>query len=229
MLTLLKDHIPEFTDYSHDKILRYQGPKDVALRYPYIRINERETVSFLIFDIDQPFVDIGLTPSYIVVTPENQHCHAVYALKYPVSNSREKAWGFMQRVARIYRNLLDADRVITHQRLLTKNPFHESWQYEPMSETLYTLTEMYEQAQGFVRAFGVDEKVFSTSFSEKSRNCAIFERLRKSNLDTFNEYLDLAREVNPHIAGVLGKPPLTERELIVIVRSVWNYKQRRRK
>lgn len=227
MLEQLKDRIPEVTDYSTDKILRYQGPRETALQFPYVRVNDRQKVSFLIFDVDRQFVDSGLTPSYIVVTPENQHCHVVYALENPVCSNHEKAWNFMQAVSRIYRSLLDADRVITYQRLLTKNPLHDRWQYIPLTEETCTLTDLYRQAQDLIRVFGVDEKVFSVSFSENSRNCAIFDRLRKSDFNTFNEYLDLAREVNPHIAAILGKPPLSDRELVTIARSVWNYKQRR--
>ena len=222
--------VPEITDYSTDKILRYKGHKEEALRFPYVRVNSPQNVAFMIFDIDQPFVDHGVVPppTFIVETPETKRCHAYYWLKYPVrENVRHQR--ILEKVARIYRVILEADRVILSQRLLSKNPLHNRWNYVPISEEAYVLTDLYNRAKDIYRVFGLDEEVIQSSYSSNSRNCLLFDSLRKFDFETFDEYYQKALQLNPHIAALLGKNPLHKSEVISIVRSIFKFKKEKRK
>lgn len=226
MIERFKELVPSVTDYSYDKILRFAGPKEVTFKYPYLRVNEPERISFVVLDVDEKYQDFGLAPSFIVVNPENEHYHAFYVLKKPVIRGNAKAWWLMGKVATLYMGLLGSDRAMLNQRLMVHNPLHKKWQFVPLSEKEFTLLEMYEEAMGFVRAFGLDETVTESTFSTNSRNCLIFDALRKCNFDSLNDYLAKARKLNGIVASRLGKLPLNERELATIARSVWRYKRK---
>lgn len=227
VLDEFKKLIPAKTNYSYDKVVRFFGPQDRALLYPYIRVNEYNRVTFLIFDIDKPFVDNGLTPSYLVVTPETQRCHSVFVLDHPIIKEKHpKDWTFMEKVVRMCKQVLEADRAITYQKLLTKNPFHPKWKYVGMSERTYELSELYLAAKEIYNPTNTTTKL-PVNFVEDSRNCNIFNILRQKNFETLKEYIEFASELNPKIAAKLGKPPLDSREIFSIAKSVWNYKQRR--
>lgn len=222
ILEIFKKHIPEQTDYSFDKRLRWSGPKKTALRYPYIRVNSPDTVSMLVFDLDRDFFTLGeLEPTFLVINPVNRHSHAFYLLKKPVVLSYRKAWDFMHFVGRLYRAELFADRVIAHQRLLVKNPLHQRWIYKPLTERIYSLSELYEASSREL----IDIARNTSTFSSNSRNCVLFDMLRKMDLGPDDLYRK-ALELNPVISAQLGKPPLDEREVRSIVTSIVNYRKK---
>lgn len=231
VIDVFKKLIPTKTNYSYDKVVRFFGHQDKALQYPYVRVNEQNKVYFLVFDIDKPFVDRGLTPSYLVVTPETQRSHAVFVLESPVVKERQpRAWSFMDRVTSLCRLILESDRAITCQKLLTKNPFHTRWQYVGMSERAYSLTELYTTAKRILKlnnSINMNKIKTPSNFVEDSRNCNIFNVLRQRNFDSLKEYIDYATEINLDVADKLGKPPLDGKDIISIAKSVWKYKQKK--
>lgn len=133
---------------SDDKTARYQRPREYAVRYPYMQINRRGFVSWLIFDLDhaQPFIweDVNLPPPNLIVqNRDNCKSHLFYAIP-PVctsKNGREKPIAYMKAVYSAIASRLKADTAF-HSGPVAKTPGHRWWRTSELHSRVYELGEL---------------------------------------------------------------------------------------
>lgn len=186
-----QERLPNAPYCGQDKMIRYILPKEEARNFPYIQINF-PLINYLCFDCDfwgaeiRPLeMDIP-GPTLTVITPETGHAHLMYELLYPIAGRRRKATrALLNSVIDGYKEMLCADRCITTQKQLVKNPLSSKWRvllgYKP-----FTLTELAECIPYGVIKPNVphvpDEPVrakeFKKTLNAYSRNCSLFENGR---------------------------------------------------
>jgi DNA-binding CsgD family transcriptional regulator len=156
-------------------------PRDIALNHKYLQPNNPHSKQWLVYDVDRDtdcgmdWADRGVTPpNFAVVNPENGHAHYVYILTAPVYTQRNtslKAQYYLQAIDEALNKKLGADK--NYSKLITKNPFHESWQYYPFQYNTYSLKEI---AEGLVLKRKTKENLKTED--AKGRNCTLFEAVR---------------------------------------------------
>lgn len=187
------DRIPYRTMMSPNK--RYDGyilPRSVAKGFPYIRMNYPH-IDYLCFDLDYHSAPIAAQerdlpiPTLTVITPDSKHAHLLYELLHPIPRAaNKKTRALLKDVLYVYKEILCADRVITTQRSLFKNPLSNKWIIH-QGNTPYTLSELAEsKPAGFVmdRTYqprtdrNLGELPFEETLDRFSRNCSLFENVR---------------------------------------------------
>ena len=131
----------------------YRQPRARALEgFRYIEANPRTVSDLLVVDIDDEnaramalWQHEGMLPNVIVETPHNGHAHAVWALLAPFSRTeyaRRKPLALAAAVTEGLRRSCDGDK--GYSGLMTKNPLHEAWSSELVTDHLYELDELRE-------------------------------------------------------------------------------------
>lgn len=159
--------------------------KKEALQLKYVQHNPENSISWLVFDMDQNnsaaiFIERDLpAPNIITINKENGHSHYFYGLKTPIHknhNSSLKAINYAENVKTNLRTALGADPA--YVGLISKNPLHEHWLTITPSAELYELSELeVHGARGGVR-WGVK----SCCYELEGRNCTLLAEVRKSLL-----------------------------------------------
>ncbi|MEN6437503.1 MAG: replication initiation protein [Syntrophobacter sp.] len=222
--------------------------KEAALEQPYIQLHGVRR-AYLPFDIDEPgaafsFEEAGLPPFTItVVNPGNAHAHGLYELEFPVLfpdsygeiTARPKPVAFYRAVKEAYRQKLKADP--GYVGMIVKNPLHGHWQ-TIIHDRLYTLEELAEyvdirQIRPF-EACNTDVALERVGpIPEGYRNDVVFNLARKltyPRVKTCGSYEDLFG-TTMNITTMLNMkciPPLPEREVCQIVKSIARYCWHRR-
>ena len=117
--------------------------KNNALQYRYVELNQLYK-KFIVLDLDEPkneskkknklgsaflWEEKGLPPpTYVVINPENAHCHYLYELKVPVyytEHAHRAPQKFYENTDLALTNVLGAD--LAYVGKFTKNPLHPSW------------------------------------------------------------------------------------------------------
>lgn len=131
----------------------YRQPRAKALEgYRYIEANPKTVSDLLVVDIDDAnaramalWEHEGMLPNVIVENPRNGHAHAVWALAAPFSRTeyaRRKPLALAAAVTEGLRRSCDGDK--GYSGLMTKNPLHEAWNSELVTDHLYGLDELRE-------------------------------------------------------------------------------------
>jgi hypothetical protein len=131
----------------------YRRSRDEALTgYRYIEANPKNVSDLLIVDIDDEnaratalWEHEGFMPNVIVENPANGHAHAVWALSTAIARTeyaRRKPLAYASAVTEGLRRSCDGDKA--YSGLMTKNPLHESWESELVTDHRYTLDELSE-------------------------------------------------------------------------------------
>lgn len=149
-LERLYNNLPKRPYCSNSKRIRFILPKERAINYRYIQINHPLLVRYIVFDLDYQgsafaWDEKGLPPfTYVVINRQNAHCHGIYEID-PVfmGTASEKTLKLLKKVTSAYRKLLEADKIITTQKQLIKNPFHKDWELI-CNGGIYTLSELAE-------------------------------------------------------------------------------------
>ena len=241
-----KQKIPARPYCSDNKRIKYIRHRDEAIKMPYIQANHA-VINYIIFDLDYngsalAAMDNDLAePTITAINRDNGHCHALYQIDkiYPKTASI-KSRTLLNDIIDGYKNILKADRVITTQKQLTKNPLHQCW--ETLTGKPVTLSEMAEylphsskQHPNWTPAERLGD--FSNYISI-GRNCTMFEYIRHhaysivANCQSQEELMSsismIAIEKNNIELFKWFKTPLTKKELNDITKSIsrWTWTHR---
>lgn len=161
ILTSFFEFLPERPYCSADKRLTKDKrflPKEKAAEYAYIQANHPSVIRIIAYDCDYSGAalraqEMGIAePSITAITPETGRAHPLYFID-PIAprTASKKSKALLRDVIEAYKDLLCADRVITTQRMLVKNPLHPRWNLILGKE--HTLREMAEYIpQGLVES-----------------------------------------------------------------------------
>lgn len=185
-----QSNLPDRPFASRNKQIHLWYDKWEAIRLPYIQANNPWLVRYLVFDLDYTGSEYGyrrrgLPPfTLAAVNRDNGHSHGLYEIvPLPEKKCSQKAQRLLGDVTRIYKELLCADRVITGQKLLSKNCLHEQWRVFEYDK-VYTLSELaanmphealYPRRKVHVVRGPVELRPFDYYLNTNSRNVSLFE------------------------------------------------------
>jgi len=156
-------------------------PLKYATKQPYMQINRKDMVSWLIFDLDHsnPFIweDNNLPPpNYIVQNRKNGHSHIYYAIS-PVctsNNARSKPIQYMKAVYEAMAARLNADA--SYSGPVAKTPGHKWWLTSELHPEEYSLGELADYVELSVKPYWGKEP--NLDDVAHSRHCLLFEETR---------------------------------------------------
>ena len=215
----------------------YPTERDRALTMRFIQANPRALQNLLVVDIDH--VDgalraledsVGLVPNLITENPSNGHCHAVWALREPVTTTEVAHRKPMYLAASVIEGLRrKTDGDLGYSGLMTKNPLSESWVPWWGPQDLYSLNDL-RTALGpeFMPKFGWwrGKRGKRGEQTGLGRNCSLFEDLRLRAYRLVRHYwFDSGGLYDALLAETLAAnaefaDPLPESEAIGIARSI---------
>lgn len=217
-------------------------PKEKAVEKRYIQINHPLLIRHIVFDLDYEgsafsWDEQNLPPfTFTVVNRQNAHCHGIYEID-PVfmGSASEKTIRLLKHVIATYKELMNADRVITSQKLLVKNPFHPDWEVI-CNDRVYTLSELYEYISSIPTSRrNTGEKISPDPFS---RNVTLFNRGRlyayrivsecKTDNELYNKVESYLKSINEKDIRKHFKLPLPYNEIRSITRSITRWVWHRR-
>jgi hypothetical protein len=211
--------------------------KENALKHRFVELHQLYK-KFIALDIDEPATayrwdERGLPPpSYVMVNPENAHCHYLYELTTPVyytEQAHRAPQKFYEATDIALTAALDADTCFVGR--LVKNPLHPSWR-TIRHQVSYELADFQE--------FGLDLRATKKQVvreSAEGRNTTLFDTLRfwayatvKSYgaFESFQQAVDSkAISINGHFVGNLNGV-LPVKEVLSTAKSVgkWTWKHR---
>ncbi|KFF42202.1 replication protein A [Pseudomonas sp. BRG-100] len=172
---------PYLARCSDNKTATLVRPRDYAIRYPYMQINRRGMVSWLIFDLDHSnslaWDDEGLPPPNLVVRNRNNgHSHLFYAIP-PVcttENARDKPIQYMKAIYTAFALRLNADPDY-NSGPVAKTPGHPWWSTSELHNNVYDLGELADYVELQVSPWKTGPKLEDLPHS---RHCILFEQLR---------------------------------------------------
>ncbi|WP_199482165.1 replication initiation protein [Vibrio owensii] len=182
----LLDEAPYLSRCSDNKTAMLVRPRNYAVRWPYMQVNRKDMLSWLVFDIDHedqampnPYIwqDEGLPPPNLIV--RNRHsnkAHLYYAI-VPVCNSdhaRSKPIQYLKAVYQAMALRLKAD--LAYSGPVAKTPFHPWWQTTELHSQVYELGELAD----FVEVEAPVQWWVPVCLDDvsHSRNCTLFEYAR---------------------------------------------------
>ncbi|RMN39645.1 Primase C terminal 1 (PriCT-1) [Pseudomonas syringae] len=172
---------PYLARCSDNKTAALVRPREHAIRFPYMQINRREMVSWLIFDLDHAnsliWDDLGLPqPNLIVRNRVNGHSHLYYAIS-PVCTSekaRDKPIQYMKAVYSAFALLLKADPDYSSGPV-AKTPGHPWWLTTELHDSVYELADLADYVDTQVSSWS---KASRLEDLPESRHVILFEKLR---------------------------------------------------
>lgn len=172
---------PYLARCSDNKTAALVRPRDHAIRFPYMQINRRGMVSWLIFDLDHAnsliWDDLGLPqPNLIVRNRANGHSHLYYAIS-PVcttERARDKPIAYMKAIYSAFALLLKADPDY-NSGPVAKTPGHPWWLTTELHDHVYDLADLAEYVSTQVTPW---RKAARLEDLPESRHVMLFERLR---------------------------------------------------
>lgn len=229
----LPDKVLSSNDFAKDT--RYRK-KDKALNCRYIAVSQVMRKQIII-DIDRKnsgfeWETLNLpAPTYIVINPNNGHCHYVYELRKAVvfsDKGRVEPQNYFRSVALTLTRLLHGD--MGYAGLLTKNPLHKDWkllwygkQYDLGDFQEYIKIDTYHKPKGFLLGLGRNSSTFDVV-----RKWGYGEVHRHSTRQSFNDAIQaMAYSVNDqfkdHKSG-----QMSDKEVSSIIKSIsnWTWKNR---
>jgi hypothetical protein len=231
------EYLPE-KPYCTDALgVLYIRPKGYAIRKAYLQPNPITRAYWLVFDLDnqreprywedEPH---SPPPNLTVINRSNGHEHVYYLIDpavYTLRQARRKPLELAADVDRGLTRLLDADP--GYGKLIAKNPFHERWIGVVWHEHAYGLTELLDWIPDrFLKGKRKHREEIGLG-----RNCTVFETIReyaykewrrlkfKDYEGLFGAVRERALELNADFIA-----PMTEREVLGIVRSVTKWTAR---
>nr|WP_275658862.1 replication initiation protein [Vibrio brasiliensis] len=236
-LRRLVEEAPYLARCSDNKTAMLVRPRDYALRWPYMQVNRKEMLAWMVFDIDHehrsfpnPYIwqDEGLPPPNLIVRDRaSNKAHLFYAI-VPVCTSdkaRAKPIAYYKAIYHALALRLEAD--MSYCGPVAKTPFHPRWQTTELHRSVYELGELADSLElETLRPWLRQEH--DTTYS---RNCTLFEHTRqyaysivgkareKGSYAQFKARVEgFARCKNG--SGMLGRAPLPCSEVAALVKSV---------
>lgn len=181
VLSRFLDEAPYLSRCSWNKTAAVIRPREYAVEYPYMQVNRKNMVSWLVFDLDHanPFIwqDKNLPePNLIVTNRANGHSHLFYAIK-PVctsENARSKPINYMKAIYKAFAQVLDADE--NYSGPVAKTPFHPWWQTAELHSYEYELGELADSCE---LEINFRKKNIEQFTNLESRHCLLFDTLRE--------------------------------------------------
>lgn len=182
-LNRILQEAPYYPRCSDNKTATLQRPREYAVRYPYMQMNRRGFVSWLIFDLDHrrawAWQDAGLPePNIIVQNRSNGHSQLYYAIT-PVcttENARSGPIAYMKAIYEAMAAKLDADTAY-HSGPVAKTPGHPWWKTSELHSAVYELGDLAEHVELMPpRPFG---KTANLDDISHSRHELLFEFVRQ--------------------------------------------------
>lgn len=225
-----EERLPRKPYYGTSKKIAGITTKENAKDYPYIQANF-PLLHYLTFDIDKGDAairseEVGLPgPTLTVFDPDTGRGHLMYELLEPIPRRKSRATNSLLRdVVSGYTGILDADRCITTERILVKNPLCNEWEVIPGYKPFF-LYELMESVPDEVKRNNRREIPYQhigpERFEEtleriagdpkipgKSRNCAVFENARLYSYSIVQEHAteeSLYNSVLDYIEGLNQK------------------------
>lgn len=181
-LARILEHAPYIARCSDDKTAALTKPRDSAIRYPYMQINQRDMKAWLIFDLDHsnPYIwsDAALPPPNLIVRNRDTNTsHLFYAIE-PVCtsvNGRRKPVSYMKVVYEAMAKRLNADPAY-HSGPVAKTPGHPWWETQELHPQEYSLGELADHLElETAPKWTTSPNLEAVSHS---RHCILFELLR---------------------------------------------------
>ena len=179
-LQRLIDEAPYYARCSSDKTAAISRPRNLALSFPYMQVNRKDMVSWLIFDLDHdnPWIweENNLPPPNLIVRDKKSNrSHLFYAIN-PVCTSdkaRSKPIIYMKEIYRCMATQLNSDH--SYSGPVAKTPFHPWWTTTELHKNEYSLNELADYVD---LEFDYFNRVKLEDVSH-SRNCTLFELARQ--------------------------------------------------
>ncbi|HAS6021641.1 TPA: replication protein A [Vibrio vulnificus] len=234
----LLDEAPYLSRCSDNKTAMLVRPRHYAVRWPYMQVNRKDMLSWLVFDIDHedqaipnPYIwqDEGLpTPNLIVRNRHSNKAHLYYAI-VPVCTSdkaRSKPIQYLKAVYQAMALRLKAD--LAYSGPVAKTPFHPWWQTTELHSQVYELGELADSVE-IETALHWRESACLDDMSH-SRNCTLFEYARhyaysivkterkEGSYENFKRRVSYFATYKNH--SVDCKTPLKQSEVMSVVKSV---------
>lgn len=212
--------------------------KEKALAYRYVELNQLYK-KFIALDIDVPgsaflWDERGLPPpTFVIINPENSHCHYLYELRVPVyytEEARRAPQKFYEATDIALTHMLGADLGFTGH--LVKNPIHPYW---------HTICHNNKVDLEDFQDYGVDLRAYKRKLALREsgigRNTTLFDTLRHwayvevkkyPSLAAFQASVDTkALTINGHFIDHLNSV-LPAKEVLSTAKSVgkWTWKHR---
>lgn len=216
-LTEFEANLPKKPYYGYAKRIDGIMPKARARDQNYIQVNFPVT-HYLCFDCDFPGAAIRPAevdlpkPTLTVITPDSKRAHLMYQLREPIPRRRKsrKTSRLLADVISGYKSMLQADRCITTQRQLVKNPLSEAWEVIE-GHSPFFLWELIEYVPQEVKRenrsdvpdgpAGVESLAQTRAKIDTpdSRNCSIFHNARLYAYSTVHKHGCTVRRPLIHI------------------------------
>lgn len=172
---------PYLARCSDNKTAALVRPREFAVRYPYMQINRRDMVSWLIFDLDHAnslaWDDAGLpAPNLVVRNRKSGNSHLFYAI-VPVCTSekaRDKPIAYMKAIYTAFATRLNADADY-HSGPVAKTPGHPWWSTTELHAHVYDLGELADAVDLEVTPWSKGPQLDDLPHS---RHCILFEQMR---------------------------------------------------
>ncbi len=234
----LLDQAPFLPRCSDNKTAMLVRPREYAIRWPYMQVNRKDMIAWLVFDIDHenkafpnPYIwqDEGLpAPNLIVRNRYNNKAHLYYAI-VPVcisDHARSKPIQYLKAVYQAMALRLRAD--LAYSGPVAKTPFHPWWQTTELHSQVYELGELADSVELETVQYLGERR--SLQYPYHSRNCTLFEQARQYAYSIVNterqqgSYDRFKRRIT-HFAtykncSFVGKPALRHSEVMSVVKSV---------
>lgn len=181
-LSRVLSEAPFYPRASDNKTATLTRPRHLAVRFPYMQINRRDMVSWLIFDLDHAnpsiWEDAGLpAPNLIVQNRNSKGAHLYYAIK-PVCTSlaaRTKPIDYMKAIYSAMATKLRAD-IDFHSGPVAKTPGHPWWATTELHGHEYELSQLADYIDlPLISPWAKNPNIDLVSHS---RHCIMFEWLR---------------------------------------------------
>ncbi|MDN4500760.1 replication initiation protein [Pseudomonas mosselii] len=181
-LQRILNEAPYLARCSDNKTAAKVRPREFAMRYPYMQINQRDMKAWLIFDLDHdhPYIwqDAALPPPNLIVRNRDTNAaHVFYAIE-PVCtsvNGKRKPVAYMKAVYEAMAIRLNADKAY-HSGPVAKTPGHPWWDTQELHGQEYSLGELADYLElETAPKWSTSPDVNSVSHS---RHCILFELLR---------------------------------------------------
>ncbi|CAH6802480.1 Replication protein A [Vibrio chagasii] len=235
-LSRLLEEAPYLSRCSDNKTAMLNRPRNYAVRWPYMQVNRKEMLAWMVFDIDHdhrsvpnPYIwqDEGLPPPNLIVRNRTSNkAHLFYAI-VPVCTSDQARSKPIQYLKAIYRALalrLEAD--LSYSGPVAKTPFHPWWQTTELHRSVYELNELADSVELETTRPWLRQDIDASY----SRNCTLFEHTRRYAYDIVDEerekgsYSNFKRRVESFAhyknTDTADKPPLQCSEVLALVKSV---------
>lgn len=235
-LSRLINQAPYLARCSDNKTAMLVRPREYAIRWPYMQVNRKDMLAWMVFDIDHehraypnPYLwqDEGLPPPNLIVRNRaSNKAHLFYAI-VPVCTSDQARLKPIRYFKAIYHALalrLEADA--SYAGPVAKTPFHPRWQTTELHRSVYELRELADSLEL--------EPVYVWRRHEKaiceSRNCTLFEYTRQYAYSIVGQeraqgcyarFRDrVERFARHHNHELSGRPPLPYSEVSALIKSV---------